>query len=76
MLILSIIIILFGLVGTGLSIYLRLTVVSPILQTEDGKSVDTQALTIQDILNMIFVYFAILHFVIALIGVNFLLGIL
>ena len=76
MLIISIIIILFGLVGTGLSIYLRLTVVSPFLQTEDGKNVDTKALTLQGILNTVFVYFAILHIIIALIGVNFLLQVL
>ncbi|MFQ5627143.1 MAG: hypothetical protein ACE5I1_00165 [bacterium] len=72
--IIPIIVILFGLAGVALSIYLRLTVESPILKTEDGKEVNAQQLSLQDILNMVFVYFAILHLIIALIGVNFLLS--
>jgi hypothetical protein len=71
--IISIIIIIFGVAGVILSIYLRLTVKSPFLVTEDDKGGRAQ-LSLQDILNMIFVYFAILHLIIALIGVNFLLA--
>ena len=72
--IIPIIVVVFGAAGTILALYLRFTVKSPILQTEDGKDVDTRGLSIQQILNLFFTYFAVLHLVIALIGIHFLLA--
>lgn len=72
MLVISIIVIAFGVVGMGLSLYLRFTVVSPIL-AKSGEKVEIGALSLQQILNLIFVYFTFLHIIIILIGVNFLL---
>ena len=40
--IIPIIVVVFGAAGTILALYLRFTVKSPILQTEDGKDVDTR----------------------------------
>jgi len=74
MLFIAILVIVFGILGIGLSLYLRFTVKSPILTTEDGKNVTTQGLSIQEILNLTFTYFAVLHFVITLIGIHLLLS--
>ena len=73
MTIISVIVILFGLFGVAASLFLRFTVKSPILSTKDGGEVNIGALSLQQILNTIFVYLAVLHLIIALIGVNFLL---
>lgn len=70
----AIIIIVFGVVGTIASLYARFTVKSPILSTKDGKEVVIGAISIQQILNIIFVYFAILHLMFIFIGLNFLIG--
>jgi len=72
--IIPIIVVVFGAAGTILALYLRFTVKSPILQTQDGKDVDTRGLSIQQILNLFFTYFAVLHLVITLIGIHFLLA--
>ncbi|MCH9007710.1 hypothetical protein IIA29_06845 [candidate division KSB1 bacterium] len=72
--IIPIIVVVFGAAGTILALYLRFTVKSPILQTEDGKDVDTRGLSIQQILNLVFTYFVVLHLVITLVGINFLLA--
>ena len=72
--IIPIVVVVFGAAGTILALYLRFTVKSPILQTEDGKDVDTRGLSIQQILNLVFTYFVVLHLVIALVGINFLLA--
>lgn len=74
MLFIAILVIVFGILGIGLSLYLRFTVKSPILTTEDGKIVTSQGLSIQEILNLTFTYFAVLHFIITLIGMHLLLS--
>lgn len=69
-----VLVILFGVAGAAASLYLRFTVKSPILQTAGGEEEHAQGLSIQQILNLIFVYFTVLHIIIALIGVQFLLA--
>ncbi|NIR50686.1 hypothetical protein GWO43_19070 [candidate division KSB1 bacterium] len=73
MLIISINLIIFGVAGLALSIYLFLNVESPIFKTQDEKPIIGTGLSFQTILNLIFIYFMVLHFMFILVGVNFLL---
>ncbi|MFQ5706284.1 MAG: hypothetical protein ACE5HO_02485 [bacterium] len=76
MFVIAIIVTVFGVVGTILSLYLRFTVKSPILSTRGGDEVVIGALTFQKILNLVFTYFIVLHLIFILIGVKFLLAVI
>ena len=69
--ILSFVLMGYGVVGIVFSIYLRFSVKSPIQKLAKEGAL---ALSIQDILNTVFIYFATLHLMIVLVGVNFLLS--
>ncbi len=67
----GIVLLLFGLAGLVGSLYARFKIKSPILTTEKGSEIHLSAISFQSILNFIFSYFAVLHFMFILIGFVF-----
>ncbi|MFQ5639874.1 MAG: hypothetical protein ACE5IR_17990 [bacterium] len=72
--IIAFILLAFGGGGLILSIYLLFTVKSPLLKTDDGKKIVISGISLQTILNLIFIYFTVLHAMFVLIGLGFLIG--
>lgn len=70
--IISIVLIFFGGAGFIASLYAIFNVKSSILASQDDVKIG--ALSLQTILNIIFIYFTILHLMFILIGVGFLIG--